>query len=101
MDGAPLSGDFGALASTVRTLVSRLRTVSAGVSRLVREVGTEGKLGTQASTEGLSGTWKELVGDVNLLGTNPTAQVRNASEAFSALREHPDVALMIVRHLRR
>jgi signal transduction histidine kinase/HAMP domain-containing protein/ActR/RegA family two-component response regulator len=75
-DGAALSGDFLELGRTVKVLVSRLRTVSSGVSRVVREMGIEGKLGGQASVEGLSGTWKDLVDDVNQLAGNLTAQVR-------------------------
>jgi HAMP domain-containing protein/signal transduction histidine kinase/CheY-like chemotaxis protein len=85
MDGAPLQGDFRELGTTVKALVKRLRTVSSGVSRVVREMGTEGKLGLQAHVEGLSGTWKDLVDDVNLLSSNLTAQVRNISLVSTAI----------------
>src|SRR4029450_8352573 len=59
MDGTALKGDFRELGTTVKTVVGRLRTVSSGVSRVVREMGTEGKLGGQANVESLSGTWKD------------------------------------------
>jgi HAMP domain-containing protein len=85
MDGAPLQGDFRELGTTVKTLVKRLRTVSSSVSSVVREMGTEGKLGLQANVEGLSGTWKELVHDVNLLSGNLTAQVRNIALVSTAI----------------
>ena len=85
MNGTPLQGDFRELGTTVKTVVGRLRTVSSGVSRVVREMGTEGKLGGQASVEGLSGTWKDLVDDVNLLAGNLTAQVRNIALVSTAI----------------
>ncbi len=85
MDGAPLQGDFRELGTTVKALVKRLRTVSSSVSRVVREMGTEGKLGLQANVEGLSGTWKDLVDDVNLLSGNLTAQVRNIALVSTAI----------------
>ena len=85
MNGTPLEGDFRELGTTVKTVVGRLRTVSSGVSRVVREMGTEGKLGGQAGVEGLSGTWKDLVDDVNLLAGNLTAQVRNIALVSTAI----------------
>ena len=85
MNGTPLAGDFRELGTTVKTVVGRLRTVSSGVSRVVREMGTEGRLGGQASVEGLSGTWKDLVDDVNLLAGNLTAQVRNIALVSTAI----------------
>src|SRR5436190_172596 len=85
MNGTPLEGDFRELATTVKTVVGRLRTVSSGVSRVVREMGTEGKLGGQAGVEGLSGSWKDLVDDVNLLAGNLTAQVRNIALVSTAI----------------
>ena len=85
MNGTPLKGDFRELGITVKTVVGRLRTVSSGVSRVVQEMGTEGKLGGQASVEGLSGTWKALVDDVNLLAGNLTAQVRNIALVSTAI----------------
>jgi len=85
MDGTALQGDFRELGTTVKTVVGRLRTVSSGVSRVVREMGTEGKLGGQANVESLSGTWKDLVDDVNLLAGNLTAQVRNIDLVSTAI----------------
>src|SRR5262245_35907089 len=85
MNGTPLDGDFRELGTTVKAVVGRLRTVSSGVSRVVREMGTEGKLGGQAGVEGLSGTWKDLVDDVNLLAGNLTAQVRNIALVSTAI----------------
>ena len=85
MNGTPLEGDFRELGTTVKTVVGRLRTVSSGVSRVVREMGTEGKLGGLAGVEGLSGTWKDLVDDVNLLAGNLTAQVRNIALVSTAI----------------
>jgi signal transduction histidine kinase/HAMP domain-containing protein/ActR/RegA family two-component response regulator len=85
MNGAPLKGDFRELGTTVKTVVGRLRTVSSGVSRVVQQMGTEGKLGGQASVEGLAGTWKALVDDVNLLAGNLTAQVRNIALVSTAI----------------
>ena len=83
--GTALKGDFQELGTTVRTVVGRLRTVSSGVSRVVREMGTEGKLGGQADVESLSGTWKDLIDDVNLLAGNLTAQVRNIALVSTAI----------------
>ncbi|HEU5257718.1 MAG TPA: HAMP domain-containing protein [Vicinamibacterales bacterium] len=85
MDGTALKGDFRELGTTVKTVVARLRTVSSGVSRVVREMGTEGRLGGQANVESLSGTWKDLVDDVNLLAGNLTAQVRNIALVSTAI----------------
>jgi HAMP domain-containing protein/signal transduction histidine kinase/CheY-like chemotaxis protein len=85
MDGRPLEGDFHVLATTVTTVVARLRAVSSDVSRLVREMGTEGKLGGQAPVEGLGGRWKELVDDVNQLAFSLSAQVRNIADVSTAI----------------
>ncbi len=80
-----LEGDFLRLGIGVNSLVGRLRNVSARVSRVVREIGTEGKLGVQASLEGLPGTWKGLVDEVNLLSSNLTAQLRNIAVVSTAI----------------
>jgi signal transduction histidine kinase/HAMP domain-containing protein len=85
VNGQPLQGDFLRLGTTVNSVVGRLRSVTAGVSRVVREIGTEGKLGIRASVEGLSGTWRDLVEDVNLLSGNLTAQVRNIALVSTAI----------------
>src|SRR5262249_4363993 len=84
-DGAPLQGDFRELALTFNAVIGRLRDVSSGVSRVVREMGTEGKLGVNTSAEELSGTWRHLVDDVNLLSANLTEQVRNIALVSTAI----------------
>ena len=85
MNGRTLEGDFRELGTTVQTVVGRLRAVSSRVSRVVREMGTEGKLGSQASVDGLSGTWKDLTDNVNLLAGNLTNQVRNIALITTAV----------------
>src|SRR5262249_33946992 len=69
----------------VNGVVETLRSVSSGVSRVVREVGVDGKLGVHASVAHLSGTWKDLLDDVNLLSTNLTDQVRNIAQVSTAI----------------
>ncbi|MBC7174319.1 MAG: HAMP domain-containing protein, partial [Polyangiaceae bacterium] len=85
VDGRPLEGDVLHLGQSVSSLVTRLRHVSSRVSRVAREMGIEGKLGVQADLEGLSGTWKSLVSDMNLLSNNLTAQVRSIAVVSSAV----------------
>src|SRR5207244_4206642 len=70
---------------SVNQLVDRLRAVSSEVTRVAREVGTEGKLGGQADVKGASGTWKELTDNVNLLAGNLTNQVRNIALVTTAV----------------
>src|SRR5262249_4393776 len=64
-DGQRLQGDFHALAVAVRALLLRLRTVTASVSHVVREMGTEGKLGVEVRVDDARGTWRQLISDVN------------------------------------
>ncbi|MFT3764201.1 MAG: HAMP domain-containing protein [Minicystis sp.] len=85
LNGQPLSGEFLRLGSAINAVMMRLRFVSTGVSRVVREIGTEGKLGGKASAEALAGTWKELIDDVNLLANNLTAQLRNIALVSTAI----------------
>jgi len=85
LDGQPLQGEFLSLGATVNTVTKRLRAVSAGISQVVREIGTEGKLGTPAGLDGLTGTWKALLDDVSLLAFNLTAQVRNIALVATAI----------------
>ncbi|HZJ00994.1 MAG TPA: response regulator [Gemmatimonadaceae bacterium] len=66
-------------------MVDQLRSFAAEVSRVAREVGTEGKLGGQAQVPGVAGTWKDLTDSVNAMGTNLTAQVRNIAEVTTAV----------------
>jgi hypothetical protein len=74
-DGQPLQGSFLQTANTVNAMVSRLTSFASEVTRVAREVGTEGKLGGQG--EGVSGTWKDLTENVNGMAANLTNQVRN------------------------
>ena len=81
----PLQGDHRKVATAVNRLVDRLRLVSSEVTRVAREVGTEGKLGSQADVRDVSGTWRELTDSVNLLAGNLTAQVRNIALVTTAV----------------
>src|SRR5947209_7030351 len=73
------------LAETINTMVDQLRSFAAEVTRVAKEVGTEGKLGGQAQVEGVSGTWKDLTDNVNTLADNLTSQVRNIAEVTTAV----------------
>ena len=84
-DGRPLQGDALRIGTAVNQLVDRLRLVSSEVTRVAREVGTEGKLGGQADVRGVSGTWKDLTDNVNLLAGNLTTQVRNIALVTTAV----------------
>src|SRR5437870_4642224 len=66
-------------------MVDQLRSFAAEVTRVAREVGTEGKLGGQADVPGVGGTWKDLTDSVNMMGGNLTAQVRNIAEVSTAI----------------
>jgi HAMP domain-containing protein/CheY-like chemotaxis protein/signal transduction histidine kinase len=83
--GEPLKGDFLQTARTVNSMVEQLGTFASEVTRVAREVGTDGKLGGQASIPGVSGTWKELTDSVNLMASNLTGQVRNITEVTTAV----------------
>jgi HAMP domain-containing protein/signal transduction histidine kinase/ActR/RegA family two-component response regulator len=78
-------GVVGPAGRAVNELVDRLRLVSSEVTRVSREVGTEGKLGGQAEVAGVSGTWKDLTDNVNLLAGNLTSQVRNIALVTTAV----------------
>ena len=84
-EGRPLEGEFRRLGQTVNTMVDQLGSFAAEVTRVAREVGTDGKLGGQAIVEGLAGTWKELTDNVNLMASNLTAQVRNIADVTTAV----------------
>jgi methyl-accepting chemotaxis protein len=75
--GRPLEGEFLQTGRTINTMVDRLRSFTSEVTRVAREVGTEGKLGGQAIVPGVAGTWKDLADNVNLMASNLTSQVRN------------------------
>ncbi|ACG75456.1 GAF sensor hybrid histidine kinase [Anaeromyxobacter sp. K] len=85
LGGRPVRGEFLRIATSVNALVDQLSAVSAEVRRVVREVGSEGKLGGQAALKGLTGTWKDLTDDVNGLSSNLTAQLRNIAKVTTAV----------------
>jgi HAMP domain-containing protein/CheY-like chemotaxis protein/GAF domain-containing protein len=78
-------GEMLLLKETLNTMVEQLRSFAAEVTRVAREVGTEGRLGGQAVVPGVGGTWKDLTDNVNLLAANLTAQVRNIAEVTTAV----------------
>ncbi|MFZ2493952.1 MAG: HAMP domain-containing protein, partial [Thermoanaerobaculia bacterium] len=84
-DGRPLKGEFLRTAKTVNTMVSQLASFASEVTRVAREVGTEGMLGGQADVKGVSGTWKDLTESVNSMASNLTGQVRNIAEVTTAV----------------
>src|SRR5205814_777319 len=71
--------------NTINTMVDQLRSFASEVTRVAREVGTEGKLGGQADVRGVAGTWKDLTDSVNLMAGNLTSQVRNIAEVTKAV----------------
>src|SRR5207249_3565662 len=73
-------GEILELKDTINTMVDQLRSFASEVTRVAREVGTEGKLGGQADVQGVAGTWKDLTDNVNMMAGNLTAQVRNIAE---------------------
>jgi len=78
-------GEILELKDTINIMVDRLNAFSSEVTRVAREVGTEGQLGGQADVKGVSGTWKDLTDNVNLLASNLTSQVRNIAEVTTAV----------------
>ena len=78
-------GELLNLKETLNTMVEQLRSFAAEVTRVAREVGTDGKLGGQADVPGVAGTWKDLTDNVNLLAANLTTQVRNIAEVTTAV----------------
>jgi len=84
-EGRPLEGEFRRTAITVNTMVDQLGSFASEVTRVAREVGTEGKLAGQAQVRGVAGTWKDLTDNVNLMAGNLTAQVRNIAEVTTAV----------------
>jgi len=85
IEGTPVKGEFLRIGTTVNTMVDQLRSFADEVTRVAREVGTEGKLGGQANVPGVSGTWKDLTDNVNLLAGNLTSQVRNIALVTTAV----------------
>src|SRR5213075_2302867 len=80
-----VKGEILELKNTINTMVDQLRSFAAEVTRVAREVGTEGKLGGQAEVKGVSGTWKDLTDSVNFMASNLTGQVRNIAEVATAI----------------
>ncbi|MFC5005203.1 HAMP domain-containing protein, partial [Dactylosporangium cerinum] len=85
IDGRPLRGEFLTIGRTVNTMVDQLSSFADEVTRVAREVGTEGKLGGQAQVTGVAGTWRDLTDSVNSMAANLTGQVRSISTAATAL----------------
>jgi HAMP domain-containing protein/CheY-like chemotaxis protein/signal transduction histidine kinase len=85
IDGKPVQGEFLRIGTTVNTMVDQLGSFANEVTRVAREVGTEGKLGGQAKVPGVAGTWKDLTDNVNTLAGNLTSQVRNIAAVTTAV----------------
>ena len=85
IDGQPVKGEFLRIGTTVNAMVDQLSSFSAEVTRVAKEVGTDGKLGGQAQVKGVSGTWKDLTDNVNVLARNLTDQVRNIAKVTTAV----------------
>jgi HAMP domain-containing protein len=82
-----VKGEILELKNTLNTMVDQLNGFASEVSRVAREVGTEGKLGGQAAVEGVAGTWKDLTDNVNSMANNLTGQVRNIAEVATAIAQ--------------
>src|SRR5437879_12000417 len=81
----PLRGEFLRHGKVVNTMVGQLGSFASEVTRVAREVGTEGKLGGQAQVKGVAGTWKDLTDKVNLMASNLTLQLRNVAKVSTAI----------------
>ena len=82
-----VKGEILELKNTINTMVDQLNSFAVEVTRVAREVGTEGKLGGQARVEGVAGTWKDLTDNVNLMATNLTNQVRGIADVVTAVAQ--------------
>ncbi len=85
VDGRPLEGEFLRSADIVNKMIQQLSVFTSEVTRVAREVGTDGKLGGQAQVPGVAGTWKDLTDSVNSMASNLTGQVRNIAEVATAV----------------
>ena len=92
IEGQPVKGEFLRIGTTVNVMVDQLSSFAAEVTRVAKEVGTEGKLGGQADVPGVAGTWKDLTDNVNGLAANLTAQVRNIAEVDHRGRQRRPLA---------
>ena len=99
IEGRPLKGEFLHTAKTVNAMVGQLGAFASEVTRVAREVGTEGKLGGQAKVKGVAGTWKDLTDNVNLMASNLTSQVRNIAAVTTAVA-NGDLAKKITADVR-
>src|SRR6188472_2520356 len=89
-----VSGEILQLKETMNTMVDQLNAFAGEVTRVAREVGTDGKLGGQAAVHGVAGTWKDLTDSVNSMANNLTAQVRNIADVSTAIA-HGDLSRKI------
>src|SRR5207244_4314705 len=89
-----VSGEILQLKDTINTMVDQLNAFAGEVTRVAREVGTEGRLGGQAQVPGVAGTWKDLTDNVNSMAGNLTCQVRNIAEVATAVA-HGDLSRKI------
>src|SRR5687767_12239869 len=85
--GQPVKGEFLRIGMTVNTMVDQLSSFADEVTRVAREVGTEGKLGGQAQVRGVSGVWRDLTESVNSMAGNLTSQVRNIAQVTTAVAQ--------------
>jgi len=85
VDGRPLKGEFLRSATIVNTMIKQLSVFTSEVTRVAREVGTDGKLGGQAQVREVTGVWKDLTESVNFMANNLTGQVRNIAEVTIAV----------------
>ncbi len=85
IDGKMVQGEFLRIGTTVNTMVDQLGAFAAEVTRVAREVGTEGRLGGQANVPGVAGTWRDLTDNVNFMASNLTGQVRNIADVTTAV----------------
>src|SRR5207244_3455816 len=85
VDGRALEGELLRSARLVNKMIDQLSVFASEVTRVAREVGTEGKLGGQAVVPGVAGTWKDLTDNVNAMASNLTGQVRNIAEVTTAV----------------
>ena len=92
IEGQPVKGEFRRIGQTVNAMVDQLVSFADEVTRVAREVGTDGKLGGQAEVKGVSGTWRDLTDSVNVMAANLTEQVRQIAQVTTAVAErrpHP------------
>ena len=85
IEGRPVKGEFARIGTTVNSMVDQLSSFADEVTRVAREVGTDGKLGGQARVPGVAGTWKDLTDSVNFMASNLTDQVRNIAQVTTAV----------------